>query len=118
MNEDYCKMCNALWTSGCSACTLRTRLELSSGSNSSASSRRNADDNSLLRRSGRDSIHLRTYHDDTTSFESVPDAVTKSESESIAVEFGDQRVEFYLNSGECVEFNINGRHFKFERNRR
>ena len=60
----------------------------------------------------------RTYHDDTTSFESVPDAVAKSVPESIAVEFGDQRVEFYLNSGECVEFNIDGRHFKFERNRR
>lgn len=61
---------------------------------------------------------MRTYHDDTTSFESVPDAVAKSVPESIAVEFGDQRVEFYLNSGECVEFNIDGRHFKFERNRR
>ncbi len=118
MNEYYCKMCNTLWTSSRLAYTFRTRLGLSSGSNSSASPRRNADDNSILRRSGRDSIHLRTYHDDTTSFESVPDTVAKSESESITVEFGNQRVEFYLNSGECVEFNIDGRHFKFERNRR
>ena len=123
MNEN-CKICGAVYTSSCWMCLGNARLELLQSTR--RKSLGSVDNNGYIRGCGRPAgelqrptIRVQGRSSDASDTNPYANAiVAEPVPATVVVEFGDQRVEFSLEFAGVVEFNIGGRHFKFERKRR